>query len=191
MIETEAQVMQKIKELDSDLDRFGARRKLKNRVNAILVGGAGLIVKYALERATDDIDVVPPLKAAGMFGSVGSLMANHGLHVVNETIMLLHPDYEERIQPLWESANLCVFILDARDYAISKIGRGLEKDIADVLRSNLLDDIQLPKLEELYFEAMSYWIGDERRFRGNWEAFMRRFEKEILKTNKISHGNSR
>lgn len=191
MLETEAQVMQKIKELDSDLDRFGAKQKLKDQVNVILVGGAGLIVKYALKRATDDIDVVPPLTTRKMSGSVGSLMANHGLHVVNETIMLLHPDYENRIQPLWESANLRVFILDSYDYAISKIGRGLEKDIDDVLRSNLLSDIQLPKLKELYFEGMLYWIGDERKFRGNWEAFIRRFEKEILKKNRISHGNSR
>ena len=55
-----------------------------------------------------------------------------------------------------------VLTLNPYDLAISKIGRGVRKDINDIVNSDVLLHIDMTKLKQLYFEAADYWIGDEK-----------------------------
>lgn len=97
----------------------------------------------------------------------------------HESLLTLHPDYESRLEKVAAFSCMKVYTLGAYDYVITKIGRGSEKDMDDISSSGLLDAVEMNVLKDLYVEAMSYWIGDERRFRGNWELFEERIEGEV------------
>lgn len=173
-------ILKKLEAFNADLEAYKVREKLKSRLPVILIGGAGLILRYSLKRATRDIDVLESIPGRrGSLQAVGNLMAIHGFHIVSESLLTLHPDYENRMEKVADFSCLEVYTLSAYDYAISKLGRGSEKDIDDILYSGLMDAIEIDVLEGLYFDAMSYWIGDEGRFRGNWELFKERIERDI------------
>ncbi len=174
-----ANIIQKFHELDVELGEMDIKRKLGMPPSIVLIGGAGLILKYRLKRATADIDILHPLGETRFMGGLGALLAAKGFHVVSESLLLLHPHYEERLKSILDLKNFNVYTLDAHDYAITKIGRCSEKDIDDVILSRLLDGINIEKLKEMYFDAMTYWVGDERRFRGNWETFRRRLDQHL------------
>lgn len=171
-------ILEKLLNLDKQLEQYGARKKLKSPLSMILIGGAGLIVKYGLARATRDIDILEPhqVRLNGLT-AIGHLLAQQGFHIVSEMLLTLHPDYENRLREVAVFTNMAVFTLSPCDYAISKLGRGTSKDLDDILHSNLLDEIDIITLEKLYEEACTYWIGDETRFRANWDQFRRRVEE--------------
>jgi hypothetical protein len=165
-------ILQKLGALNADLESCKAREKLKSRVHVVLIGGAGLILRYGLERATGDIDVLECFSGLrGSLHAVGNLMAIHGFHIVSESLLTLHPDYEKRLEKVAAFSCIEVYTLGAYDYAITKLGRGSEKDMDDILYSGMMDTMEIDVLEQLYFDAMTCWIGDEGRFRGNWELF--------------------
>lgn len=173
-------ILKKLETLNADLEAYKAREKLRSVIHVVLIGGAGLILRYRLRRATRDIDVLESISGPrGSLQAVGNLMAVHGFHIVSESLLTLHPDYETRLEKVADFSCLEVYTLSAYDYAISKLGRGSEKDMDDILHSGLMDAIDIDVLEGLYVDAMSYWIGDERRFRGNWELFKERIEGDI------------
>jgi hypothetical protein len=173
-------ILKRLEAFNADLEVYKAREKLKSRLHVILIGGAGLILRYHLERATRDIDVLEAISGPrGSLQAVGTLMAIHGFHIVSESLLTLHPDYEARLEKVADFSCIEVYTLSAYDYAITKLGRGSEKDMDDILHSGLIDAIDIDVLKGLYFDAMSYWIGDERRFRGNWELFKERIERGI------------
>jgi hypothetical protein len=180
LIEDGRQIIQTLHALDRKLDELHAKDRIGGKIHLILTGGAGLILRFGLKRATGDMDVLEGPGPSPMRRlSVGSLLVAMGFHVVSESIFLLHPDYEKRLQSAMSLENLEVYTLDPYDYAISKIGRGMERDLDDVIESSLLTSVDISKLKELYFDAMSYWIGDERRFRGSWDTFERRVEERL------------
>lgn len=173
-------ILKKLETLNADLEVYKAREKLQSRVHMVLIGGAGLILKYNLKRATRDIDVLESISGTrGSLQAVGNLMAFHGFHIVSESLLTLHPDYENRLERVAVFSCVKVYTLSAYDYAITKLGRGSEKDMDDILSSGLVDAVKIDVLKDLYFDAMSYWIGDERRFRGNWEMFKERIEGDV------------
>ena len=173
-------ILQKLGALNADLEAYKAREKLKSRIHVVLIGGAGLILRYGLKRATGNIDVLESISGVrGSLQAVGNLMAIHGFHIVSESLLTLPPDYENRLEKVSAFSCLEVYTLSAYDYAITKLGRGSEKDIDDIFYSGLMDSMEIDVLKELYFQAMSYWIGDEGRFRGNWDLFRERIEGSI------------
>jgi hypothetical protein len=127
-------ILERLVVLNADLEAYKAREKLKSRLHVILIGGAGLILRYSLKRATRDIDVLESISGARRsLQAVGNLMAIHGFHIVSESLLTLHPDYETRLEKVADFSCLEVYTLSAYDYAITKLGRGSEKDIDDIL----------------------------------------------------------
>jgi len=101
-----------------------------------------------------------------------------GFHIVSEAMMNLHPGYSERLERYEQKGLIHVFTLNPYDLAISKIGRGLGKDMKDIINSDLLSHIDTEKLKALYFEAVAYWIGDERKYEMNWDLFFNDYFKK-------------
>lgn len=152
------------------------RKDVSQKVYLILIGAASLIVQYRLRRATSDVDILDsgiPRKIGGL----GALLSRLGYHVVSDTIVNLHPDYIERLDPITQKGNIHVLCLGPYDLAISKISRGLARDIDDILSSDLINAIEISRLERYYFEAVSYWIGNPEVFNSNWDLFIREYEQ--------------
>ncbi len=145
----------------------------------ILVGGASLIVKYGLKRPTHDIDVT--LKP--YVGGIGDLLAKRGFQVVSEGLLNLHPDYEERLEPVITKGKVTILTLSPYDIAIAKISRGLGKDIEDVLASGIVKEIDLSELKRLYFEAINYFVGEPQKFLWAWENFEDAYRKRLGQKN--------
>lgn len=154
------------------------RRNIKDHLSLIIVGAASLILKFNLKRTTADIDVIEQIGHPGIYGGLGPLLGRMGFHIISETMVNLHPDYCERLELFANKGMIHVYTLNSHDLAISKIGRAFGKDIDDILDSDLVENMDIKKLEMLYFEAVVYWIGDEEKFRTNWDIFYESFEKK-------------
>ncbi len=148
------------------------RRGVRQNIYIIIVGAASLILKFKLKRATSDIDILERISSDhSIFGGLGQLLSRMGFHIVSEAMLNLHPDYSERLELYEQKGLIHVLTLHPYDLAISKIGRGMSKDMNDIVSSDLLSHIDMEKLKMLYFEAVGYWIGDERRYEMNWDIF--------------------
>lgn len=114
-------------------------------------------------------------------GGLGALLSQLGFHVVSDTIVHLHPDYLERLEPVTNKDTIHVLSLGPYDLAISKIARGLSRDIEDIVTSEIIETLKFTKLERLYLEASAYWIGNPEHFSLNWKLFKDACKK--IKTN--------
>ena len=152
-------------------DEFN-RKNIKQNVYIIIVGAASLILRFNLKRTTSDIDILETISANhSIFGGLGQLLSRMGFHIVSEVMMNLHSDYPKRLEHYEQKEQVHVLTLHPYDLAISKIGRGFGKDMEDIVNSDLLSHIDIGKLEVLYFEAVNYWIGDERKYETSWNLF--------------------
>lgn len=148
------------------------RKGVSQNVYIIIVDAASLILKFRLRRATSDIDILETISAGhSIFGGLGQLLSRMGFHIVSEAMLNLHPDYSERLELYEQKGLIHVLTLHPYDLAISKIARGFGKDMNDIVSSDLLSHIDTEKLKLLYFQAVGYWIGDERRYEMNWDIF--------------------
>ncbi len=155
-----------------------SRRNIKDNICLIIVGAASLILKFNLKRTTSDIDVLEPIMQNPIiYGGLGSMLSRMGFHIVSEVMVNLHPDYSERLELFAHKEMISVFTLNSYDLAISKIGRGFSKDIDDILGSDLIANMDISRLKAMYFEAVAYWIGDEKKYQTNWNLFYESFEK--------------
>jgi hypothetical protein len=163
-------------------------KNINQNVYIIIVGAASLILKFKLKRATSDIDIVEKISANhSIFGGLGQLLSRMGFHIVSEAMMNLHPDYSDRLEVYEQKGLIHVFTLHPYDLAISKIGRGFDKDMKDIVNSDILSHIDIGELKKLYFEAIAYWIGNERQYEMNWDLFfndyIKRGKSDGLQTN--------
>ncbi|EDP74671.1 hypothetical protein HG1285_14704 [Hydrogenivirga sp. 128-5-R1-1] len=161
----------KLKEVIEEIEKYNP----KSDVYLILIGGASLILKYGLRRTTKDIDVA----VRPYMGGLGDLLSRKGFQVVAEGFLNLPPDYEERLEPVMEGRKVHVLTLSPYDLAVSKISRGLAKDIEDVVNSELINRIDVEKLRKIYFDAIDYWIGDRRKFVWAWEDFEDAYKRKV------------
>jgi len=148
------------------------RKGIKQNVYIIILGATSLILRFKLRRATSDIDKLERISTDhSIFGGLGQLLSRMGFHIVSEAMLNLHPDYPDRLEIYEQKGLIHVLTLHPYDLAISKIGRGLSKDLNDIVNSDLLSYIDMKNLKLLYFEAAGYWIGDERKYEMNWDLF--------------------
>ena len=152
-------------------------RNFHENVYLILIGAASLIVKYNLERATSDIDIMDTGIPRRHIGGLGALLSQLGYHVVSDAIVNLHPDYMQRVEKIMQKDNVFVLTLGPYDLAISKISRGLRKDIDDLLVSDVLAILKIDQLERLYAEAETYWVGNTDYFKQNWNMFINAYNR--------------
>ncbi|MBU1170404.1 MAG: hypothetical protein KKD44_12645 [Proteobacteria bacterium] len=172
------------KEIDKAVDVLNEALQKKNigqRIYLILIGAASLIVRYNLKRATRDIDIMDIGLSINRIGGLGSLLSQLGYHVVSDAIVNLHPDYLERVEHITQKGNVSVLCLGPYDLSISKISRGLARDIDDIVLSDVLEDQSLDILEQLYAEASSYWIGNPEQYKLNWDLFKDAYQKHQTK----------
>lgn len=161
------------------LDKALGAKNIERPCYLIIVGAASLILKFNLKRATADIDVMEPIsQSPGIHGGLGALLSRMGFHIVSEVMVNLHPDYTDRLVFYAEKGMIRVFTLDAIDLVISKIARGFDKDLDDILESDVLTDMDMAALQSAYFEATAYWIGDENRYKTNWDRFYELFNEK-------------
>lgn len=122
-----ASVLETLKRVDERLQSDGYRGA---PIPLILLGGSAVLLAYGGRRATWDVDVLVPgrrLLGAGF-------LEQYGLSLVPEGILNLHPDFMDRLEPVPEAGDLkhlAARVLGPYDLAITKIGRGSERDIAD------------------------------------------------------------
>ena len=158
-----------LKELDRRIERVSPQAKVK----AVLVGAAGLMLN----------EVSSPKPIRGF----GELFSHWGIQMIPEGFLLLPEDYEERLVPV-EGLNLKhieLFTLHPVDMAVSKIARGTEKDLNDLIDSGVLDELDLETLEKEYFQMLEYSVGDPVRLKGNWYVFTKMLrERENAQTNR-------
>ncbi len=152
------EIESKLKEVIKEIEKYNP----KSDIYLILIGGASLI-----------------LKAKSCIGGLGDLLSRKGFQVVAEGFLNLPPDYEERLEPVTEGKKVHVLTLSPYDLAVSKISRGLAKDIEDVVNSELINRIDVEKLKKIYFDAIDYWIGDRRKFVWAWEDFEDAYKRKV------------
>ncbi len=163
-----ASVLETLKRVDERLQADGYRGA---PIPLVLLGGSAVLLAYGGHRATWDVDVLVPgrrLLGAGF-------LEQYGLSLVPEGILNLHPDFMDRLEPVPEAGDLkhlAVRVLGPYDLAITKIGRGSERDIADCVQIWKAGRLDLDRLRSLYEEASGYWIGPESRYRQNLEWFL-------------------
>lgn len=152
-------VLQRLARVDAELKEFAPDFP---PIPVTLIGGAAVIV-YGGRRWSRDIDVVasPGRRFFGL-----DVFHRHGIHLVSEALVNLHPDWDVRVQqvPGASYSRLAVSVLDPYDLAIAKIARGTERDLQDV--RELAPRLDPKRLAALYREAMRYWIGRQEAFEG-------------------------
>lgn len=172
------------KEIDKAVDVLNEALQKKNidqKIYLILIGAASLIVKYNLKRATSDIDIMDIGLPVNRIGGLGALLSRLGYHVVSDAIVNLHPDYLERVEHITQKGNVSVLCLGPYDLSISKISRGLTRDVDDIVSSDVLNGQNLGVLKKLYEEASAYWVGNPEHFKLNWELFQDAYQKHQTK----------
>ncbi len=151
----------------------------KRKFDLIIVGGAALMLKYKLERYTDDIDSLKLEEELNKY-----LRENYDIFRINDRangVILINPDYKKRLKKLqidYSFNVLEIFVLNDYDLIISKIGRGYQKDVDDIISSGVLDNIDIEKLEKLMIEAVNYYPVAPEKKRKDWEFFKKNYLNE-------------
>ncbi len=157
-----------------------AAGRIEGKFPVVVVGGAAVIVGGFRPRVTMDVDVVQGV--VGRFG-LGDVLHQGGLHIVSESVMTLHPDYMVNAIPMAGAEGfqvLDVKMLSPYDLAISKIGRGHDKDFSDAAAIVRKAHLDTGRLTELYNEAVEYWVGDEKWHRHRLQTFLGKLERGEL-----------
>ena len=122
MFISKEEVEKKLKELAEELNQY----ELPFDIYLILIGGASLILKYNLKRSTHDIDVV----VRPYLGGLGDILARKGFQIVEEGFLNLHPDYEERLQSVYEKGKVHILMLSPYDLARNGETVKIEKNVS-------------------------------------------------------------
>lgn len=132
------------------------------------MGGFAVVQAYGLKRATADIDVISviPYGAAGhlmeLAGKESRLRAKYGIYLDVVTIASVPESYETRLSALYPDCwtHLRLFVLEAHDLALTKLGRNFERDRSDVEHLARSGYLKASTLQQRYVAEMrSYMIG--------------------------------
>lgn len=92
----------------------------------------------------------------------------------------LHEDYQEdaiQLQKQITDSPLWIYVVTAEDLAVSKLGRFGEQDIKDILTLLNMKKMTLESFYERASEAISYFVGNTTRTKGNLEHIVRLYNK--------------
>lgn len=152
-------------------------------IRMYVAGGAALHF-YTGERVSADIDAVFSRRIALPSSlDVAYRDVDGGARLLyfdrqyNDTLGLVHEDAQQDSLPLTLDA-LDAGVLDVRlltpvDLAVSKLGRFSSQDLADIESLARRGLITAAALEARALEALSGYVGDTQRLRGNIEAAVR------------------
>lgn len=112
-------------------------------IHVTWVGGAAVVLR--------------PSEGAGPVYGLGALFQRHGIHVVHEASLYLHPEWPSRVLPApGQFQRLAAALLHPVDVAVFKMARGTQRDMED-LRA-LASQVDLEEVQKLYEEAAKHWI---------------------------------
>ncbi len=119
----------------------------KSELHLILVKGALLILKRSVCQRAGDLDGMPQVETKIPSG-IAHFLSRYGFLVIPETFLYLHPDYEDRLEPLEKIGKIHLWGLGSYDLALSKIAacRGTE-ELQRLIESDLFQQIDLKKLK--------------------------------------------
>lgn len=135
--------------------------KIPRETEIIVIGAASILLNYNIGRQTEDVDIMTKL--------IIPFAAQYDIQIVNEGILFLLPDYRDRLVEHYTLGKVKVYGLSGIDVALVKLGRGLERDIADIKLLITNNVITLSEFKSYYpkFRAGyggSYAIVDDNYF---------------------------
>jgi predicted nucleotidyltransferase len=150
IIETSKDVIERLLLLDREIGMLS----ISNKVKIAIFGGAAFLLRGKF-RPTSDIDVY--LLEQGGNNEFERILNKYDINTRIKGVMEVpcFEDFSGRLDLLKVPFDhLEVYVASAYDLIISKIfsSRG-DKDVIDLVRSDLLDQVDLKKLWELYYEA--------------------------------------
>ncbi len=161
---------QELIEVLRDLDR-----QLSSPCEAILVGGAAMILHFGASRATRDVDVLLPGDPAELREAIKAVARNHGLpedwmsDAVKGFADILPRDFHRRLVPLDLSLErLRLYVLGRAEQVAMKIVALREQDLEDL-------ELLLPQISEEDREVLVAVMRHVGTFRPDWAQRIRYF----------------
>jgi len=118
-----------VKPLDEPLETLRrllqeARPKIDRPIEIILIGGAAALLSQAVNRITEDVDILASSKTVSILQKAGAL--KFPIQPVADSFLCLHPDYRKAcsyVRELSFPPKIRVYRLSPLDLAISKLSR--------------------------------------------------------------------
>lgn len=119
------------------------------------IGGFAIAMHFGLARPTSDIDILPTLpndaltELTRLAGEGSDLHQRFKVYLQLVTVVNCPVEYEPRVIRMWpgfELRNLRLFVLEAHDLALTKLGRNGEvdrQDVAALARAGYLNPVTL------------------------------------------------
>lgn len=132
--------------------------KMQGHATIILIGSAASIVGYDTMKNTHDVDTYNTLKKE-FISAWDEACVELGVKLnIGTSSVFTPPDgFEDRIHTSEISTSkITVNYIDAYDFIISKIARGLEKDVIDIKNLSSKVTIEPEKLIRIFFDEFLY-----------------------------------
>jgi hypothetical protein len=153
------------------------KEECENRFEIILVGGAAFMLKYDLNRYTEDIDSLKLKTKLKQFISDQGYKKFRINDRCERASILKNPDFRDRLEKIefdYDFKFLDIYVMGKYDLIISKIGRGTNTDFDDIVESKILEGINKKRLDKLMEEAIKYVPIRPDKVRSVWESFKRK-----------------
>ena len=152
-----------MKPLDEPLDTLhrllqDARPKIDRPIEIILIGGAAALLSQAVDRITEDIDILASSKTVSILQKAGAL--KFPIQPVADSFLCLHPDYRKACKYVRELSfppKIRVYRLSPLDLAISKLSRFQQVDVEDIEAILRKEKIDRKTLIRRYATARAYY----------------------------------
>ena len=152
-----------MKPLDEPLETLrrllqDARPKIDRPIEVILIGGAAALLSQAVNRITEDIDILASSKTVSILQKAGAL--KFPIQPVADSFLCLHPDYRKActyVRELSFPPKIRVYRLSPLDLAISKLSRFQQVDIEDIEAILKKEKTSKKKFLTRYATARAYY----------------------------------
>jgi len=152
-----------VKPLNEPLETFRlllkeARLKINRPVEIILIGGAAALLSEAVNRVTEDIDILASGETISVLRKAGAL--KFPVQPVADSFLCMHPDYRKActyVRDLSFPPKIRVYRLSPLDLAISKLSRFQQVDIEDIEAILKKEQIDKKKFLRRYATARAYY----------------------------------
>ncbi len=152
-----------VKPLNEPLETFRlllkeARSKTDRPMEIILIGGAAALLSGAVNRVTEDIDILASSETIKMLKRAGVLRPP--IQPVADSFLCLHPDHRKAciyLRDLSFPPKIRVYRLSALDLAISKLSRFQQVDIEDIEAILKKEKLSKKKFLKRYATARVYY----------------------------------
>lgn len=135
-----------------------ARQKIERPIEIILIGGAAALLSEAINRITDDIDILASKRTVAALQRAGAL--KFPIQPVADSFLCLHPDHRKSCKYVRELSfppKLRVYRLSPLDLAISKLSRFQQVDVEDIEAILTNERIDRKTLVRRYATARAYY----------------------------------